>query len=274
MENKSNSKPALHSKGNMKIIKELDKLFGPEDGAAIPTLYIKQMLRLAWSGNLCSERLRSFCWRVLLGIISSADKSVWKEQLNTIVVEYAALKQRVMPSLDKVETDPLSALSSGESDSSEWKTYYRNIEVMNIIKTDLDRLYLTGIEDDFFHTEQRRSLLLAVLTIWSEQHPVISYRQGMHEIAGYILYCVHLESVAWEEAMQQDQISHKHSLYGVFGAETVEAHTFSIFSRVMVELEALYDPASTKTRGFDNQPFVVQYCTKIQGKCIINFVDW
>ena len=119
----------------LKLHKELEKLFGPDDSPTIQSFYIKQLLRLAWSGKTCSEGLRPICWRVLLGIISSTDKSQWKNQLEQQTKSYADLKERILPSLDKVKADPLSMLSSGgDGQNEEWNSYYKSVELSNFIK--------------------------------------------------------------------------------------------------------------------------------------------
>ena len=74
--------------------------------------------------------------------------------------------------------DPLSALSTGDDQGSEWNAYYKNIELANFIKGDLERLYLNGVDEEYFHTPERRALLLSILFIWSAINPAISYRQG------------------------------------------------------------------------------------------------
>lgn len=122
----------------LKLHKELEKIFGPDDSPTIQSFYIKQLLRLAWSGKMCSEGLRPICWRVLLGIISSTDKSLWKSQLQQQTESYSALKDRILPSLDKVKADPLSMLSTGDGQSEEWNSYYKSVELSNFIKGRLD----------------------------------------------------------------------------------------------------------------------------------------
>lgn len=208
------------------------------------------------------------CWRVFLGVISDKNKSNWKQELDKQVMDYNALKLKILPSLDKVSVDPLSGFSSGGEQSEEWSQYYKNIELSNFIKGDLDRLYLTGIEEDgYFQTANRRSMLSSILFLWSLQNPTTSYRQGMHEIVGCILYVVEIERLEWEKAVSRKEFSVNHSMHGAFSEASVEAHTYYLFNRIMEELQPLYDPVSTLSHGVESQPFVVQFCTKIQGEC-------
>jgi hypothetical protein len=112
-------------------------------------------------------------------------------------------------------------------------------------------------------------MLLGILLIWSFDHPVISYRQGMHEMAGYMLYCIELELSAWNvlRATATD-IKPANDPYGLLNAlteENIEAHTYNLFKRIMNELEPIYDPVSLTPKGVENQPFVVQFSAKVQG---------
>lgn len=247
-------------KFKMSIVDSLHDIFGKEDN--IPIVRISNLLRLSWQGDMChDDGARAMCWRVFLGMLSGNDKQQWKKELDGMVSSYAALKGRVMPSIDKVKDDPLSALSVGDSMSEEWSTYYKNVELINFLKGDLDRLFLTGLEDEYFQSKEKREVLTAILFIWSMEHPLISYRQGMHEILGCIMYAVDLEKAAWDNAPQD------HPLKSCFSAENVEAYSFLIFDRIMMELAALYDPLPVT--GIENQPYVVQFCTKIQGKKLL-----
>jgi TBC1 domain family protein 5 len=248
-----------------KLTKEISSIFGPDEMSDIPSFYIKQLLRSAWGGNMCSEQLRGLCWRILLGLLSPSNKSLWEGQLLQQVANYEELKKKLLPSLDKVKADPLSGFSSGESQSSEWNSYYKSVELTNFLKGDLDRLFLNGVEDEFFQTTERRSQLQSILFLWSLQHPSISYRQGMHEIAGVVYFSLEMEREAFSKLKHEAFASHP--LNKAFSTDTIEAHTDWIFERIMCELLPLYDPVPTSKHGMENQPFVVQFCTKIQGMC-------
>ena len=65
-------------------------------------------------GQMCSEASRAMCWRLLLGLISNEDKTRWPAQMKLQIVDYIEQKALLMPALDKVEQDPLSALLSEE----------------------------------------------------------------------------------------------------------------------------------------------------------------
>jgi len=81
----------------------------------------------------------------------------------------------------------------------------------------------------------------------------------MHEILGSLLYCVEKELEEWASDPSPNP------LRALFSPQTVEAHSFWLFERLMLELEPIYDPVPTSSHGVESQPFVVQYCVKIQG---------
>jgi len=244
----------------------------------------QKLLKLAYSGNIKYPPIRALYWRIMLGIISSSNPAVWSKQLQDQISRYKDIKEIVIPSLDKATVDPLSSFSDGTTNNAnEWVRYYKNVDLTIVITKDLDRLFITGIDETYFQTKERRNMLLSILLIWSYQHPVNNYRQGMHEIVGYILFCVELEVSEWDNvrkkvssgnsistssSLSKDDrfITETHPLLYSFDRAAIEPHTFHLFTRIMDELEPLYDPTALSLRVVDKQPFVTQFCVKIQGR--------
>lgn len=133
-----------------------------------------------WSENESKDAIspsnRCICWRYLLGILSAQNISNWVEELNYSVVKYANFKKEIFPSINNVGFDPLS------DNNPETVSYFESVEKVKAIELDLNRLYMNGIDEEYFHTKRRNSILQSVLLIWSVQNPSISYRQG---IAGH-----------------------------------------------------------------------------------------
>ena len=140
----------------------------------------------AFSGNLCGEELRLICWRLFLDCISTTSQLTWASDFQAIQDNYSKLRKGVIPKTGEVKVDPLSALLGEKNE--EWDKYYKSMELATFIKGDLERLYITGIDDEYFQLKWRRDVLLNVLLVWALVHPTISYRQGMHEICGPIMY--------------------------------------------------------------------------------------
>jgi len=199
--------------------------------------------RNIWVGNWAKSAsdtgcLRGLCWRLMLGVLRDGGGfEDWVEELRLSVDTYNKLKMDSMPKIEAVDADPLSG---GGAESAEWKTYYKNMDLINFIKGDLTRLYMTGIEDEYFEEPRRRDIILNVLFVWAAQHPTTSYRQGMHEIAGPILFVLEEEQRAFGSA----GLERSHALSGSFTDSTLEAHTYWIFEKVMNDLEPLYDPST------------------------------
>jgi hypothetical protein len=92
----------------------------------------------------------------------------------------------------------------------------------------------------------------------------------MHEIVGPVLYILEreLESFQAERAklsvctneMDKEKYSFLKFLESV-SEQTLEAHTYWIFEKIMNQLEPLYDPVVRP----DGQPQVVHFCTNLQG---------
>ena len=112
---------------------------------------------------------------------------------------------------------------------------------------------MTGIADDYFEDQRRRDIILHVLFVWAAQHKTTSYRQGMHEIAGPILFVLEQEMQAFQNTTS--------SMSSSFSTETLEAHSYYIFEKIMDEMEPLYDPTVSNK---DEQPQVVHFCANLQ----------
>ena len=237
---------------------EINLVFGPNGtpiGRSVETLQ-----RQAWGGKMSTMQLRPLCWRMFLGIIPlHCPMEAWKSRIEIKAAEYARIRDAEFPKMDRVSADPLSAYSE-DKESEEWKKYYKDVELCNFIGVDLDRLYLHGIEDEYFQTKERREILTNVLFVWSARHRTISYRQGMHEIVGPILFCLENEVDAWANS----DLPESHALYQCFTRASLEANIFWIFERVMAELDILYDPNPSSTKGPEALPSIVSFCAKVQ----------
>ena len=124
--------------------------------------------------------------------------------------------------------DPLSApaASSDESESG-WGKYYAASRLMSEIKIDLPRLYINGLPPDtFVESPTRLDALCNILFLYCDGISAdVSYRQGMHEVAGVVYHV--MESCG--EGMS---------------VEHVEAATYYVFKFVMGHLISVYDPRS------------------------------
>ena len=138
------------------FVDEFDSLFCPLS-TAISVDVRAELVKRSRDGILCNPENRCLIWRCLLGVLPG-DKSLWASHLNRSVEEYYMLKDAVFPSITKT-FDPLS-------ESPETRSYFDDIEKTKFIQGDLDRLYMNGIDDQYFQNAKRGKLLLSVLFLW------------------------------------------------------------------------------------------------------------
>ena len=226
------------------------------------------------------EPARAMLWRVLLGVLplpasltatTCLDENYsvsqnWAATMDTMTRDYYNLKVNTMPSKDKVHADPLAGLMGGSSaggsndEDDEWTAYEKTQELKQFIEGDLDRLYLSGIDDEHFQDTERKHKISEVLLLWSTKNKNVSYRQGMHEIVAPILYALELEVAT---------VTPEHLLYKQITAEgMVEAHSYYMFDILMEQLVAFYDP-TPKKRGGEQQPEIVHYVTGLQERHLL-----
>ncbi|CAO1638317.1 unnamed protein product [Parajaminaea phylloscopi] len=113
-----------------------------------------------------------------------------------------------------------SAHPLGDEEDSPWKTLYTSLETLNQIEMDVDRM--AGSSTD----PGRRVCIMRILHVWSQQHPEVSYRQGMHELAAVVF-----------EVCRQDALSHRHPS---LDAAWQEHDTYIIFDGMMRRWASLY----------------------------------
>ena len=214
------------------------------------------------------------CRRICLGVLplpaDAADSDLvpgFVSNLKSCTNEYFKLKKDVMPSVDKVEADPLSALGldAENGDGDQWKAFEKNQELSEFIVGDLDRLYLTGIDDDYFMTGNRKEKILSILLLWSNINKDVSYRQGMHEIAAPIYYALEREQEALKSKCPTSPFA-----ACCANDDNLEAHCYWMFEAVMRDIVPLYDPTPRK-KGTENQPEIVHFVTSIQEKFLKAF---
>lgn len=195
----------------------------------------------------------------MLGQIRKRDLNDLSTELQYQIKEFNLMKKKLLPNIENVESDPLAVLSTDSQNS--WKKYYEDIDLIKFIRGDLERLFIQGVPDEYFQTNNRQEILLNVLFVWSVKHNKTSYRQGMHELAAVILFVIENELLYWNAAMISNPLLSNHCLASIFTNENMDSHTFWIFDGLMKHMEALYTPPSPKS---DTPPFVVRLCNYLQ----------
>ena len=243
--------------------------------------------------------LRAWRWRLQLGLLANtstgggrragsssfftADEDYVKV-LSEQIAHYKKDKSKFLPNVSNFTVDPLMG-------QDQWSSYYKDLDLIKFIQGDLDRLYVDGVDDDFFQDSARKEMILNILFVWAVQHKEAgAYRQGMHELVAFILFVMESE-LAYvrgddggdkcgpeEEAQNSSNSSSSGNdvsddiasrtlgpkaraklLESVEDTDILEAYTFTVFDKLMIqgEVTKLYDPAYSD--------FIVGYCASIQG---------
>eukprot|EP01027_Heterolobosea_sp_BB2_P010526 GEZU01015441.1.p1 GENE.GEZU01015441.1~~GEZU01015441.1.p1 ORF type:complete len:208 (+),score=24.35 GEZU01015441.1:130-753(+) len=153
---------------------------------------VGSVMMKAMSGGLRNSRVRSLCWKLLLGVIDTAQKPTeW-------VTSLSARRQEYVKTRDHHTVDPHKQLHEQELDLSihnplstavdnAWSKYFQNGELEKTIEQDLKRLFP---EYEFFQDKTIQETMKTVLFVWSLDNPEYSYRQGMHEVLAPIALAV------------------------------------------------------------------------------------
>ena len=94
--------------------------------------------------------------------------------------EYYALRHKEMPTEDKVKGRYLSAVQMAKATSEDdeieddWTAYHKSLELSEFIKGDLRRLYMRGIEEEYFQTARQALLRMCSCcgVCCTKRHPI------------------------------------------------------------------------------------------------------
>jgi TBC1 domain family protein 5 len=207
-----------------------------------------------WRGTLSSSHSppRSLLWKVLL-LYGTFDQKSWDASQERDFRRYTVLVKEydtelTAEAVNGVSTapekplidDPLRASYGLEREDFE----EQDGELKDVIMRDVER---TFPEVEFFREPEIGQLLLRILYIYARQNPDIGYRQGMHELAGPILW-----------VMINDAGSE---------SKYVESDTWALFGAIMKHARPWYLPPAP-----DSTPVIVSKSHRIQ-ETIVHAVD-
>lgn len=199
-------------------------------------------LEAARQSILTSSRppLRTLAWLCFFDLLPVDDDHSWGIKLQQPRNAYEKLKSQHCCKPDGSWIAELSLPSEGDAqgsssqtkdhstvgdmhplglgDSHPWQQYYMALASLEQIQLDVSRH--TEIDDAVAQVAIAR-----ILFLWAKEHPVIAYRQGMHELVAalWIVRC--------KEASTCDLLDSRH----------IEHDTYALFDLLMVRLRPLYE---------------------------------
>ena len=143
--------------------------------------YLSNFRFLSLNGEIEKNKIRNMTWRIFLNVFSQDETiSDWIETLSKQREEYK-IKSKNLLKKTKFQGDPLGGGSN--SNNEEWKNYYIEKDMKDLIKLDLSRTYQ---ELKLFHDEKIVTMLSNILFIWSKENIDLGYKQGMNDLLSII----------------------------------------------------------------------------------------
>ena len=143
---------------------------------------IDKMRTLCRNGEIGKNHLRPLAWRLFLNVLDEEDSiQDWIKMLENLREEYKIKKKTFFLKKPKRAGDPLTAEANQKD--ADWKQYYQDKEVRELIDLDLSRTYQ---ELTLFLREDTKKMLGDILFIWYKENQDVSYKQGMNDLLAVI----------------------------------------------------------------------------------------
>uniref|UniRef100_A0A7S0E3M0 Rab-GAP TBC domain-containing protein n=1 Tax=Hanusia phi TaxID=3032 RepID=A0A7S0E3M0_9CRYP len=221
-----------------------------------------------FEGSLKNSPMRGVCWRIFLGVLpmDSTDFNSWSAILKGNRVRYQELKEQFLidPYKDGGQKDPLHDNPLAQAEGSVWKRYFELQELQKSIMIDIERL---NVEDEFLKQEEAQQAMLRILTIWSNLHSELSYRQGMHELLAPIVAVLHRDVSACSESLaSMDEADDRVAVLKMLMDHThLEHDAFSLFEALMLTSKSSFEPPQKAPKGQTPKPNkAVARCERVQ----------
>lgn len=157
----------------------------------------QKLIALSANGIPDYPGLRQLYWRILLGYLP-ANREEWTEWLDSHRTLYSTWVRELMvdPRLEEEYKDRNNDLSQSDhplntSQTSKWKEYFKDAEMMHEIDKDVRRtfphLHFFNYDEGKGSTEHYQCLR-RILFIYAKLNPGLGYVQGMNELLGPIYY--------------------------------------------------------------------------------------
>ena len=112
--------------------------------------------------------------------------------------------------------------------------YDRNLAALQIIDKDLHRLaHPTGSNEETDSSARRKEILRRILYVYNCRHESIGYRQGMHEIASWLLWALECDCCETKDTTRMD--------YSALAGEC-----FAMTEAILTDIQPAYDVGEHK----------------------------
>jgi len=200
---------------------------------------VLRLKKQAMGCELEHSKLRIISWRMFLGLLSTPPRAEeWIKEVTYQREQFRLLKDKYQDiSLDEIEDPNINNPLSLDA-SSPWSVFFEDEKLKKMIVQDIDRTYPEYI---YFKQQWVKDMMLDILFIYSKENPVISYRQGMHELLAPVIYMLDQEKL---EASERSVLSK------IMDSKYIHHDSYIIFERLMKTTGVWFiskSPSDTKT---------------------------
>eukprot|EP00276_Gloeochaete_wittrockiana_P011379 CAMPEP_0184649718 /NCGR_PEP_ID=MMETSP0308-20130426/7123_1 /TAXON_ID=38269 /ORGANISM="Gloeochaete witrockiana, Strain SAG 46.84" /LENGTH=448 /DNA_ID=CAMNT_0027082649 /DNA_START=98 /DNA_END=1441 /DNA_ORIENTATION=+ len=213
----------------------------------------------ALEGKLADSCIRSVYWKIFLGLLplNSAPKT-WPSKMRLHRENYEELKEKYLVDPRRQDLDPTFNHPLALDSSSPWTKFFENKEIEQTIRQDVKRCFPNY---DFFRDAHTQERMVRILLIWSRCHSKLSYRQGMDDLLGPILYVLWQDSDALSlDGTADDVTIDSVDASAVISSEHVEHDAYIMFDALMQLVAPFFAPAEST-----NSPSqIIKGCRNVQ----------
>jgi hypothetical protein len=194
---------------------------------------------------------------MFLGLLSTPPRvEEWLKEISKQREVLTALKEKYKhddrSNLDDLEEDPNINNPLSLVATSPWSMFFADEKVRKLISQDIDRTYP---EYTFFKQQWVKDMMMDILFIYSKEHEVVSYRQGMHELLAPIIYMLDQEKMVSSE---------KSVLSQLMDANYLQNDAYIIFERIMKSTGSWFlGKNSDKDKEFPTDSPIIMKCNNI-----------
>lgn len=210
--------------------------------------------------------VRSISWKLACGALPVTKLAqdltlTWPQVSTDLRNAYVNLRESLVVDPDEAAGDgdfdplgggdPLGGATVKHGETNPWEEFHKDKELLEEIHKDLERLFPSGCEE-FFIQPAIMKILQTVLFTWSKLHADTSYRQGMHELAAPLLFCLYHDAKKALRAQVPKGDLEKEiaaALSQVCDFQYLEHDLFWLFERLMREMKPMFAVNSKNNRS-------------------------